>query len=127
MKTPREILLRQHQAASPKLDAIRAGVVAALGRPPAPETISWRDMARSLRWHLAAWSAAWVVVMTLNIDHSPSAVAMIPRDKIPPPQQIWASLREHRRLLLQDSDAAAVETSALPGRRSEMDPQQVVV
>jgi hypothetical protein len=127
MKTPREILLRQHQAASPKLDAIRAEVVAGLARPPAAETISWRDMARSLRWHLAAWSAAWVVVMMLNIGHSPGAAAMIPRANIPPAQQIWASLREHRRLLLEYNDAAAVETSAPPGRRSEIEPQQVVV
>jgi hypothetical protein len=126
MKTPREILLRQHQAASPKLDAIRAEVVAEIARPPAPESFSWREMARSLRWHLAAMSAAWVVVMILNIDHSPSAVAMIPRDKIPSPQQIWASLRENRRLLLEYSEAPSVEKAAVPGRRSEIEPKQVV-
>ena len=126
MKTPREILLRQHQAATPKLDAIRAGVVAGLARPPARERISWRDFVRSLRWHLAGLSAAWAVVAILNTDHSPSAVAMIPRDKIPPPQQIWASLRESRRLLLEFSDAPVVETAAAPGRRSEMEPQQMV-
>jgi hypothetical protein len=127
MKTPREILLQQHQAATPKLDAIRAGVVAGIARPPARETISWREIARSLRWHLAALSAAWVVVMILNIDHSPSAVAMIPREKIPSPQQLWASLRESRRLLLEFSDAPVVEMSAVPGRQSEMEPQQMVV
>jgi len=127
MKTPREILLRQHQAASPKLDAIRTGVVATLGRPPAPESISWREMARSLRWHLAALSAAWVVIMVLNIDHSPSTVAMIARDKIPSPEQIWASLRENRRLLLEYSEAPAVEKAAVPGRRSQIQIGQVVV
>jgi hypothetical protein len=127
MKTPSEILLRQHQAASSKLDAIRAEVVAGIARAPAPETMSWGEMVRSLRWHLAALGAAWVVVMMLNIGHSTSAVAMIPRAKIPAPQQIWASLREHRRLLLEYSGAAAVETSALPGRRSEINPQQMVV
>jgi hypothetical protein len=127
MNTPREILLRQHQAASPKLDAIRAGVVATLGRSPGPETISWRGVARSLRWHLAGWSAAWMVVMVLNVDHSPSAVATIARDKIPSPQQIWASLREHRRLLLELSDGPAVEKAALPGRRSEMKPKEAEV
>jgi len=127
MKTPRQILLQQHQPATQKLDAIRAGLVAAMAAKPAPETLSWRDIARSLRWHLAALSAAWVVVMTLNIDHSPGAVAMIPREKIPPPQQIWASLRESRRLLQEYSDAPVVEMTVVPGRRSEIKPEQVEV
>jgi hypothetical protein len=127
MKTPREILLQRHQVSSPKLDAIRSGVVATLGRPPARDRLSWRDLARSWRWHLAALSAAWVVVMILNIDRSPSAVAMIPRDKIPSPQQIWASLRENRRLLLEFSNDAGVEKAVVPGRRSEREPKQVAV
>jgi hypothetical protein len=127
MKTPRQILLQQHQPATQKLDAIRAGLVAAMAAKPAPETLSWRDIARSLRWHLAALSAAWVVVMILNIDHSPGAVAMIPRGKIPPPQQIWASLRESRRLLQEYSDAPVVEMTVVPGRRSEIEPEQVEV
>jgi hypothetical protein len=127
MKTPREILLRQHQAASPKLDAIRDEVVAGIARAPAREPVSWREVARSLRWHLAALGAAWVVVMLLNIDHSPSTVAMIAPGKIPAPQQIWASLREHRRLLREYSDAPAVENVIVPGRRSEIELQQVVV
>lgn len=99
MKTPREILLQRHQAAAPKLDAIRAAVVAGLARPPARETISWRDFVRSLRWHLAAMSAVWVVVGVLNLSASPGVVASIRRDKISSPQQLWASLRENRRLL----------------------------
>ena len=127
MKTPREILLRQHQAASPKLDAIRAGVVAAIARPPAEETISWLDMARSLRWHVAALGAAWMVVLILNTDPSPGALAMIRPDRTPPPQQIWASLRENRRLLLELTDSPVVETSAVTGRRSEIESQQMVV
>lgn len=127
MNTPREILLRQHQAASPKLDAIRAGVVAGIARPPAEETISWLEIARSLRWHLAALGAAWVVVLMLNTDPSPGAVAMIPRDKAAPPQQIWASLRESRKRLLEFTDAPVAEPSAVPGRRSEIEPQPMVV
>ena len=126
MKTPREILLQQHETAAPKLDAIRAGVVAGLGRPAARETISWRDLVRSLRWHLAALSAAWVVAGILNMDPSPSQVAKIPRDKISSPQQLWASLRENRRLLLEYSDAPVVEAAA-PGRRSEITMEQEVV
>jgi hypothetical protein len=127
MKTPREVLLQQHQAAAPKLDAIRTEVVAEITRAPVRESFSWREMARSLRWHLAGWSAAWVVVMILSIDHSTSAVATIPRDRIPSPQKIWASLREHRRLLMEFGDAEAEETPALPGRRGEIKLKQVVV
>jgi len=127
MKTPREILLRQHQDAAPNRAAIRAGVVAAIARPPAPESVSWGDVARTLRWHLAGWSAAWVVAMILNIDHSPSAVAMIPREKSTPAEQIWASLRERRRLLLEDNDGPVVQSPSVPGRRSEIEARQVVV
>ena len=128
MKTPREILLQRHQAAAPKLDAIRADVVAGLARPPAREEFSWRDVVRSLRWHLAAMSVVWVVVGILNMSGSPDAVASIPRDKIPTPQQLWASLRENRRLLLEYSDAPVVEASAPPqGRRSEIAAQRAVV
>ena len=120
MKTPREILLQQHQAAAPKLDAIRAAVVAGLARPPARETISWRDLVRSLRWHLAAMSAAWVVVGDFEYGFFAERGGKIPRDKIPTPQQLWASLRENRRLLLEYSDAPVVEAAApAPGRRSE--------
>jgi hypothetical protein len=130
MKTPREILLQRHQAAAPKLDAIRADVVAGLARPSAREEFSWRDVVRSLRWHLAAMSVVWVVVGILNMSGSPDAVASIPRDKIPTPQQLWASLRENRRLLLEYSDAPVVEASAPatpPGRRSEIAVQRAVV
>jgi hypothetical protein len=128
MKTPREILLQQHQAAAPKLDALRAGVVAGLARPPAREMVSWRDFARSLRWHLAGLSAAWVAVALLNLGPSPNPVAMIPRDKMPSPQQLWASLQESRRLLLEYSDeATVVEAVEAPGRRGALAVHQAVV
>ena len=125
MKTPREILLAQHQAASPKLDAIRAGVVAGIARPPVRVAMSWREMALSLRWHLAALSAAWVVVAFLNTDHSHSPEAAVPRAAMTEPRQIRASLQENRRLLLQYTDAPTAEPAAVPGRRSERETQQL--
>ena len=128
MKTPREVLLQQHQAATPKLDAIQDAVAASLARRPAPETNSWREWVRSLRWHFAGLSAAWVVVLILNsTEPSPHAMAMAPRDKMPPPQQFWASLREERRLLKEYSETPVEATPTVPGHRSELQPQQVVV
>ena len=84
MKTLREVLLEKHQAAEPKLDAIREQVIAGLARPEAPIRSKrmarwqpdasafqsgWRQLLWSLRWHLAGLSAVWLVVVALNIDH----------------------------------------------------------
>jgi len=63
----------------------------------------------------------------LNIDHSPGAVAMVPRERTPASEQIWASLRERRLLLQEYSDAPVVEQPVAPGRRSEIERAQVEV
>jgi hypothetical protein len=113
MKTPREILFQKHQAAKPKLDAIRETVVREGRRAAVPKTrvastailpaLSWREFLISLRWHLAGMGAAWVVIvlLNLNIGHSTSLASALPAAKIPPPQIILASLRENRRELLE--------------------------
>ena len=67
MKTPREILLRKHQAVSPKLDAIRARVVAEIARPPAPETMSWRQWLWPCPRAWAGLAAAWLVILGMNL------------------------------------------------------------
>ena len=127
MKTPREILLAQHQGALPQLDALRAAVVADIARPPAMKTTSWRDMVLSLRWHLAGLSAAWIAVLLLNTDGSRDAARNVAGSAKAEPRQVWASLRENRRLLLQYTEAPATEPSAAPGRRSEIQPEQIEV
>jgi hypothetical protein len=119
MKTPREFLLEQHQAARPKLDAIRAQVVA--GIAPA------RARGGSWRWHLGALSAAWAVVLLLNVDRSPGPRAARPQEKAATSQEIRASLRERRLLLLELTDTPAPGSPAVPGRRSEMEPQETEV
>ena len=123
MKTPREILLARHHAVTPKLDVIRASVVADL----APKTFSWREMVLSLRWHLTGLSAAWLLVVLLNTDTSRGTLAVSSRVATAEPRQVWASLRESRRLLLQYTDAPTVEPPAAPGRRSEIEPEQIEV
>jgi len=119
MKAPREILLRQHQTAEPKLDAIRRTVVAEqLDNKATKEqgrklnfvswffgcsNTAWREFIFSLRWHLAGMGAAWllIILLNLNVGHSVALASAVPAAKIPPPQIILASLRENRRELLQ--------------------------
>jgi hypothetical protein len=118
MKTPREILLEQHQAVAPKLDVIRETAVDTIklreGRHVAVPKIrdagtaslrifSWREFLFSLRWHLAGMGAAWLVIalLSLNVSHATRLASAIPRGKIPPAQIILASLRENRRELLE--------------------------
>lgn len=127
MKTPREILLERHQGAAPKLDAIRAGVVSQMADPAGRETMSWGKWLHSLRWHFAGLSTAWMAVLILNADHSAKTELAVPSAAVPGARQIWASLREHRRLLLQYGDAAEAQPSALPGRRTELKSQQAEV
>ena len=113
MKTPREILLERHQAAEPKLDAIRQSVVAAVydrrttkitdSSPVTDRRHFWREFLFSLRWHLAGLGASWLVILVLNLNVGPSTTfaSALPAAKIPPPQIILASLRENRRELQQ--------------------------
>jgi len=108
MKTPREILLKRHQAAGPDLDAIRKKTLAGLAEPPKRKWpgeagfFSLRQLNLSLRWHLAGMSAIWLVVAFLNLNagHSPGPLTAVPREQIPSAQIILASLRENRRELL---------------------------
>jgi hypothetical protein len=113
MKTPREILFQKHQAAEPKLDAIRETVVREGRRVAVPKikvadtatlpALSWRGFLLSLRWHLAGMGAAWLVIVLLNLNpgHTTSLASAMPAAKIPSPQIILASLRENRRELLE--------------------------
>ena len=120
MKTPREILLQSHQSVEPKLDAVRQKALEGLtpARTLAREkaTPGFREMLLSFRWHLAGMSAAWVLVALLNIDHSPSPVAAIVKERIPSTQQLLAALRENRRQLaeLLESSANVSEPSPAP-------------
>ncbi|HXR47616.1 MAG TPA: hypothetical protein VN784_09270 [Candidatus Limnocylindrales bacterium] len=113
MKTPREILFKRHQAAEPKLDAIRKTVVregqrAAVPKSRAADTATlpaarWLEFFLSLRWHLAGMGAAWLVIvlLNLNVGQATNLASAIPRAKIPPAQIILATLRENRRELLE--------------------------
>jgi len=128
MNTPREILLKRHQAAAPKLDAIRESVVATVcdrrtySPAVADHRYNWSELLISLRWHLAGLGAAWLVIALLNLSvgHSASLAAAIPRGKTPSPRIILASLRENRRELLEVIQASDSRTA---GPRKLIPPQ----
>src|SRR5258705_10500022 len=127
MKTPRELLLERHSAAEPKLDTLRQNTIARLAEeqgiartgPSAPRS-SWRDLILSLRWHLAGLSAAWLVVLLLNIDHSPAPSVALAKQNIPSPQQLLTALRENRRQGLEMTGAGVVEAGPDGARGSRV-------
>ena len=130
MKTPREILFQRHQAAEPKLDAIRETVVASVydRRPHSPAVTdrryNWREFLISLRWHLAGMGTAWLVIvlLNLNVGQATNLASAIPRAKIPPAQIILAALRENRRELLEAMQPAEVR-GARPSRLFPVQPR----
>ena len=144
MKTPREVLLERHISAEPNLDAIRQEALAALGqrsdqvrvresvsepcaprraalrRPAHARMCGVRELLLSFRWHLAGMSAVWLLVVLLNLDHSPTLAQNIVKENIPSPQRLLASLRENRRQLLELIEPPVVEPAPVPPRRSEL-------
>jgi hypothetical protein len=142
MKTPREVLFGQHQAAEAKLDAIREQVVAGLGtdapvhakqmppvepRPASALETGWRQFWWSLRWHLAGLGVAWLVVIALNIDHTPAPARGLARQDAPSPRQLLAALRENQRQLRELIAAPAAEPAREPQKpapspQSQMQP-----
>ena len=127
MKTLREMLLEKHQAAEPKLDAIREQVTAELatGTTDAPARgkemerswrpdastfqVGWRRVLWSLRWHLAGLSAVWLAALFLNLDRTPDPMRSVTRRDGPSPRQLLAALRENQRQLRELIAAPASE------------------
>ena len=140
MKTPREVLFGRYQAAEPKLDAIREKVVAGLApdapihtarTPPADPRrasaleVGWRQFLWSLRWHLAGLSAAWLVVMTFNIDSTATPVHEVARQDAPSPRQLLAALRENQRQLRELIGAPVGEAAPAPQKPTPSPRSQV--
>ena len=111
MKTPREILLAQHRAAGPKLDAIREKAVAALApvrdktEPARPwplriAWVLWRELIIPCRHVWAGLAAAWVTLLLLNLPGG-NKPAPIVADALPPDREVQALLREQREMFAQ--------------------------
>jgi len=146
MKTPRELLLERHQAADRKLDALRETTVAQivsageansvggwatlpgqqLARTPASQFGAWRELCVSLRWHLAGLSAAWALIVVLNVDQHSTPGLEAGAKSGNARDFVSATLRENRRQLLELSFTEARDATPAPriapGRRSESKP-----
>ena len=88
MKTPREIILAQHRAAEPKLDAIRRLAVAELNHQDTKaqswmavfvswclrgSNVFWSDLILPSRRTWAGLAAVWLLIVAVNVterDHS---------------------------------------------------------
>jgi len=132
MKTLREILFERHQAAEPKLDALREQLIADLapgstsaraqeerrskGWQPEPSVLraGWRQILWSLRWHAAGLSAAWVVAVSLSLGQAPASAQAGPRRQAPSPRQLLASLRENQRQIRELTAAQASDQAPEP-------------
>ncbi len=138
MKTLRELLLERHQSAQPKLDAIRAKLLAAAqeesarcpdtsaGRPGHPlarfALLLWQELIFPCRRVWAGVTAAWVFIVALNFFTSePAQVAQVrPAYSA---AEVVAHYQAQQRLwdeLLNSSAPSSPEPSpAIPPPRSE--------
>ena len=81
-----------------------------------PLCFALRDWLLSLRWHLTALAAAWLVVAFLNLDLAGSTgqPEVIAREQNPPAQIILMTLRENRRQLLEMVGSVEAREAAPP-------------
>ena len=141
MKTPREILLERHQAAEPKLDAIRHRIVMELNnqatkeqRPPnflvslflCCSKHFWCELVWPSRRIWAGLAAVWITLLAVNVslrDRSPAgAMASASPEMILSFQQqerLLAELMGPDELRAAKPRAAEPPTSFVPQPRSE--------
>ncbi|MBL9173453.1 MAG: hypothetical protein JNL10_07970 [Verrucomicrobiales bacterium] len=131
MKSPRELILSRHEAATPDLDALRARVLSELApadatpQPPNPSRGSrardWFHWMRPWPRQLAAMGCLWLFVSFLNRQSAPT-LPVTPTDRAPGiAHRIVSSLRENRRqiseLIAPPQPPAAVPHARMPVRR----------
>jgi hypothetical protein len=109
MKTPREILLDRHQAATAQLDTVRRFVVAGLNGPAAEPVGQRRNMIELLgelfripKPALAGFGLAWLVIIVLNLASRDTLVpAAPPAQMAQRPAATLQDLREQKRLFAE--------------------------
>ncbi len=125
MKTPRELLLKRHEAALPKLDALRAAALPArsqlstLNSQPAslwerllgPNPLAWAGLA-----------AVWLVLLAVNRNGSEPATSSASRASLPSEAAVAEIVRENRRQMAELLNFD--EPQAAPPARSEPYPKR---
>ena len=126
MKTPRELLLKRHEAALPKLDALRAA--AAL---PARSQLSTFNPQPASLWERLfgpnplAWAglaAVWVLLLAVNRSGSEAATSSASRASQPSEAAVAEIVRENRRQMAELLNLD--EPQAAPTPRSELHPKR---
>ena len=126
MKTPRELLLKRHEAALPKLDALRAA--AAL---PARSQLSTFNPQPASLWERLfgpnplAWAglaAVWVLLLAVNRSGSEAATSSASRASQPSEAAVAEIVRENRRQMAELLNLD--EPQAAPTPRSEPHPKR---
>src|SRR5687767_13868711 len=112
---PRDILLRRHQAAMPRLDAIRESILTpqinTTLRPDDESNNGRREHLRPLHWHLVGLSAAWAVVMLLNIGLDTGPQTDMAAGNRSSPTDLVMAVRDNRQQLLYLLDARPLEAT----------------
>jgi hypothetical protein len=124
MKTPHEILLRQHAAVTPKLDHLRRRTIARLVKEHRGHEPGWHAFVFSLRWHFAGISAAWVLILSLNVLAPDAPAPVLAQERTILSEELGRAAAEHDRLRTEIESVLALDRAtdrdpALPPRSSE--------
>jgi hypothetical protein len=128
MKTPREMLLEQHQAATAKLDQIRNAVVAGLTPQTAREPESpfvlklWRELIWPCRRTWAGLAAVWLAIAALNFLHADRNQVVTVKSTTTP-SEMRLAFQEQRRVLTEIIGPGLSQSPVEPPRRPNNQPR----
>ena len=113
MKTPRDILLKQHRSAEPKLDAIRRDIVAGLNYQDtkaqnwavkiavsclAGSNKVWLELVWPCRRTWAGLAAVWILILAANVSLREQSPATI---KSGPSADMMMTLKDQQKILAE--------------------------
>ena len=138
MKTAREFLLDRHRASVPKLDRVRAEVLASQDRLRSQSSEGrrtagfFRQLARELiwrpRWAWAGFAAAWTLLLAVNSAQSNAALAAADHSH-PPPADLFMGWNQEKVMAELIGQTEPSESNrpkpAAPGPRSDRRPTRM--